>query len=151
MHYFCTVNGDPSSCVVWGKKERERERERNINIYTLSRIKWIAVEKFLCSAGSPIWHSVMTWSNEMHGGEGGFGRRNVCILMVYIDVYICILCVVVWQKPTQHCKKKLEKRKNLNRHFSKDKLICEKMLNIRESINLGNANLNHNVISLHTC
>ena len=40
-------------------------------VYTLSGVGWIAGKKLLCSTGSPVWHSVMTWRDGMVGGEGG--------------------------------------------------------------------------------
>ena len=43
----------------------------------LSGVRWIAGEKLLCSIGSLVWCSVMTWSDEMGGGEGG----DVCMIM----------------------------------------------------------------------
>ena len=33
--------------------------EGSINIYTLSGVRWIAGEKLLCSAWSPVWCSVI--------------------------------------------------------------------------------------------
>ena len=40
-------------------------------VYTHSGVGWIAGKKLLCSTGSPVWHSVMTWRDGMVGGEGG--------------------------------------------------------------------------------
>ena len=37
---------------------------------TLSGVRWIASEKLLCSAGSPILHFLMTWRNGMGREEG---------------------------------------------------------------------------------
>ena len=41
--------------------------ESTININTLSGVRWLAGEKLLCSRGSPVWCSVMTWSAGMAG------------------------------------------------------------------------------------
>ena len=52
---------------------RERDSRTNgegsINIYTLSGVGWLAVGKLLCSKGSPVWCSVMTW-------RGGMGEQR---------------------------------------------------------------------------
>ena len=45
--------------------------ESPIDTYTLSGVRWIAGEKLLCSVGSPVWSSVMTWKHGMSGGDGG--------------------------------------------------------------------------------
>ena len=40
----------------------------------LSGVRWIqltAGKKLLCTIGSLVWCSVMTWRDEMGGGEGG--------------------------------------------------------------------------------
>ena len=51
-------------------------------VYTLSGVGWIAGKKLLCSTGSPVWHSVMTWRDGLVGGEGGYrGRGDVCVIM----------------------------------------------------------------------
>ena len=95
------------------KKKRERKRkERSINIYTLLCIRWIAVEKLLCSTGNPIWHPVMTWSNEMGGGKGGFGRRDVCILIIYIYRYTYVYFVLLYGRNQHNIVKKIRKKKN---------------------------------------
>ena len=49
--------------------ESRTNGESNINIYTLSGVRWVAGKK-LCSIGSPVWCSVMTWRDGMWGGEG---------------------------------------------------------------------------------
>ena len=52
-------------------RECERNGESGINMYTLSGVRWIAAEKLLCSTGSPVWCSMMTWRDAMEGGEEG--------------------------------------------------------------------------------
>ena len=47
------------------------EGESGISIYVLSGIRWIAGEELLCSTGSPVWCSVMTWRDGMRGEEEG--------------------------------------------------------------------------------
>ena len=48
---------------------RERDGRTNgeggINIYTVSGVGWLAAGKLLCSKGSPVWCSVMTWRDGM--------------------------------------------------------------------------------------
>ena len=70
--------------------------EGSIDLCTLPYEKQIAGEKLLCSTGSPGWCSVMTWGEE--GREG-----------MYVKLWL--ICIGVWQKPAQHCKKKLNKKK----------------------------------------
>ena len=53
-----------------GEGESETNGE-TINIYTLSGVRWIVGEKLLCSIGSPVWCSVMTWRDGMGEVEGG--------------------------------------------------------------------------------
>ena len=67
--------------------------EKVTSTYThyLLGVRWIAGEKLLCSTGSPGWCSVMTWGEE--GREG-----------MYVKLWL--ICIGVWQKPAQHCKKK---------------------------------------------
>ena len=45
--------------------------DSSININTLPGVRWLASEKLLCSTGSPVWCSVMTWRDGMEAGEGG--------------------------------------------------------------------------------
>ena len=54
-----------------GEGENEMDGESSINIYSLSGIRWKAEEKMLCSTGSPVWCSLITWRDGMEGGEGG--------------------------------------------------------------------------------
>ena len=61
-------------------------------------VKQIAGRKLLHKTRSSAWHSVMTW-----GGRERWGQRrdaqeegDICIIMTD--------CIVVRQKPTQHCK-----------------------------------------------
>ena len=54
-----------------GKEENEMNGESSINIYSLSGIRWIAGEKMLCSTGSPVSCSLITWRDGMGGGDGG--------------------------------------------------------------------------------
>ena len=41
------------------EEESEKNEESNINIYTLSGVRWVADEKLLCSAWSPVWCPVI--------------------------------------------------------------------------------------------
>ena len=43
-----------------GEGESEMNREISISRYTLSGVSQVSGEKLLCSAGSPVWGSVMT-------------------------------------------------------------------------------------------
>ena len=53
---------------------------------TLSGVRWIAGKKLLCSTGSPVWCSVMTWRDGM--GEGREAREEGGIIMV--DLWCCM-------------------------------------------------------------
>ena len=62
---------NPFAGKAWGICGRSEERdgrtngEGSINIYTLSGVRWLAGGKPLCSRGSPVWCSVMTWRDGM--------------------------------------------------------------------------------------
>ena len=70
------------TCRQWICGHREGESGTNgensiylsiyLYIYTLSDVSWKAgkLEMLLCSIGSPIWFSVMTWRDGMWGKEG---------------------------------------------------------------------------------
>ena len=55
------------------------------NIHTLLGVRWKAGEKSLCSMGSPVWCSVITWrdgireAREEEDGEGRLGRKRMYI------------------------------------------------------------------------
>ena len=55
------------------------------NIYKLLGVRWKAGEKSLCSTGSPVWCSVITWrdgireAREEEDGEGRLGRKRMYI------------------------------------------------------------------------
>ena len=95
MNYLQGGNGDANIENGLANTEREGQSrgngESSISIYTLSTVGWTASEKLLCSRGSPGWCSVMTWREE--GREG-----------MYVKLWL--ICIGVWQKPAQHCKKK---------------------------------------------
>ena len=59
-----------------GDRKCERNGESGINICTLSGVRWIACEKLLCSTGSPVWCSMMTWRDVREGREEGQGGRG---------------------------------------------------------------------------
>ena len=51
--------------------------ESSINIYTLSGVRWVADEKLLCSAWSPVWCPVIDdLEAQDGGGEGGQGEKG---------------------------------------------------------------------------
>ena len=67
----------------------EGERgESSSNIYTLSGIRWRAGGKLLCSAGSPVSCSVMTWKDGMGVSEEAGDDGDVCIIMA--DLHCCM-------------------------------------------------------------
>ena len=59
------------TCGHSGGGGSKTKGEGSISICTLSGVRWTAGEKLLCSIGSPVWSSVMTWKDGMSGGEGG--------------------------------------------------------------------------------
>ena len=69
-----------------GEGESGTYGDSSINIYTLSCVKWVVGEKL---TGSPVW----VLCDALEGREGGKegGSRG-------------LICLVVWQKPTQHDK-----------------------------------------------
>ena len=73
-----------------GEGEGGTDRGSSIDIYTLSRVKQIVSGKVLNNSGSPAWHSVMTQSGAMRGGEGGSRGKGYIypqIIMVHIYHY----------------------------------------------------------------
>ena len=74
-----------------------RRMEGGTSIYALSGVRWLSGEKSVCSAGSPVWCSVMTWRDGM-GRGGNLGKEGT-----YVELW---LIQVVWQRPTQPCKRK---------------------------------------------
>ena len=56
--------------------------------------KQTAGEKLLCHTGSPAWRSVMT---QMGGTAGKLNKEGI-----YVQLWL--ICIVVRQKQTQHCK-----------------------------------------------
>ena len=67
---------DVENRLLASAEECERNGESGINICTLSGVRWMACEKLLCSTGSPVWCSMMTWRDVMEGGEEGQGGRG---------------------------------------------------------------------------
>ena len=59
-------------------------------------MKQIASGKLLCNTGSSAQCSVMTWRDGM-GEAGREAQEGIC-------VYLWLIHVVLWQKPTQHYK-----------------------------------------------
>ena len=45
-------------------------------------------DKLLCSIGSPVWSSVMTWKDGMREGSEAREGRHVCIIMA--DLHCCM-------------------------------------------------------------
>ena len=76
-------------------KERGVYGESSTNIYMLSGVRWIAGE-LLCNARSPTWLSVVTLRDGMEGEREAQKRGDICVIMTDL--------LIVWQKPTQHCK-----------------------------------------------
>jgi len=75
------------------------------DIYTLSCVKHIASGKLLYNTGSPAWCSVMTWRGGMgEGKEAQEGEDTHTHTHTYIYIKLWLICIVVRQKPTQHCK-----------------------------------------------
>ena len=83
-------------CTQWGK-ERVRRMEKGTNICTPSGVRRLAGEKSVYGTGSPVWCSVMTWRDGM--GRGGSLEKEG----MYVELW---LIQVVWQRPTQPCKKR---------------------------------------------
>ena len=69
-------------------------RENSIETYTLPNVKKIANENQLYDTQNP--KSVLCDNPEGWDGEGG-GREGTF-------VYLWLILVDVWQKPSQHCK-----------------------------------------------
>ena len=85
-------------------------------IKCITMLKICISGKLLYDTGSSAWHSVMTW----RGGMGGGGKETQA------NTHMCV-CVCLWlihtvgQKPTQHCKAiilKKKKKKKLTKNYS---------------------------------
>ena len=63
-----------------GEGESGVNGENTINIYTLPGVRWIAGED-LCSIGSPVLCSVMTWRDGMGEEREALEGRDVYIIM----------------------------------------------------------------------
>ena len=60
---------------------REWDKWSSISIYTLLCVRWVAGEESLCSSGSPVWHSAMTWRDGMGEERETLEGRDICIIM----------------------------------------------------------------------
>ena len=76
------------SKVSWGQNELKQQHE----VYTLPCVKQIASGKLLYNTRTPARRSVMAC---------GMGRR---LRREGIYVYLRLIHIVLWQKPTQHCR-----------------------------------------------
>ena len=83
-----------------GEGESDTNGE-SINIYTLpiyilSGVRWLVGEKLLCSIGSPVLCSVMTWRDGMGKGREAREGADFCCCMaetnttLYKIIYICV-------------------------------------------------------------
>ena len=61
--------------------------ESSITVYTLSGVRWIAGEE-LCSTGSPVLSSVMSWRDGMGEEREALEGGDVCIIMA--DSHSCM-------------------------------------------------------------
>ena len=77
-----------------GKGEGGMNWERSTEICTLPYIKWIASGHLLYDTGS----SNLVFCNDLEGWDGVGGRRDGAC------VYLWLIHVDIWQKPTQYCK-----------------------------------------------
>ena len=59
-----------------GEGESGINRESSVNVYTLSRVRWIADAKLLCSTGNPVCDDLAEW-NEGEGREAMKGGMYV--------------------------------------------------------------------------
>ena len=75
-----------------GEGESGTNGESSINLPALSGVRWTAGEKLLCGPGGPVWRRDGLGEWEAPGGK-----------RVYVLLWL--ICIVVWQKTTQHCKK----------------------------------------------
>ena len=64
--------------------------------------------KLLCNTRSPAHCSVFTWRAGIGVGVGGRLKSEP-----YIYTYLWMTFVVVWQKPTQHCKAVIDQLKTI--------------------------------------
>ena len=76
--------------------EAETNWESSNDLCTLSRVKQVISGNLLYSTGSSAWYSVMTWRCDGAGRWREALREGIYILTVD--------CIIVLQKPTQHCK-----------------------------------------------
>ena len=53
----------------------------SIDIYTLSCVKQIGIERLLYNTGSPAWHSVMTQRGGVGEGRKTQEREDICIIV----------------------------------------------------------------------
>ena len=64
--------------------------------HTLPYVKWIGSRNLLHDSGSWRWDGL---------GGGRENQEGVCLCTYrYTDVYLWLIHVDVWQKPTQYCK-----------------------------------------------
>ena len=79
--------------------------ESSINIYTVSGVRWIADKKLLCSTGSPVWGSVMTWRDGIVGRVGKLRREEMfmtdlcCIAENMKEGMAIYSSVLAWRTP----------------------------------------------------
>ena len=76
-----------------GEGEGGKNEDSSTGTFTSSYVKQIANGKLLGKTGSSTRYSVAS-------SAGGWGRSE----RETIYVYLCILHIVVWQKPIQYCK-----------------------------------------------
>ena len=81
-----------------GRRGWDELRQQCGNIYTTTYVRWIASGNLLCDAGSSTWCSVMTQRGGMEWEVGGRFKRKGTY------VYLWLIYVDVWQKPSQQVK-----------------------------------------------
>ena len=86
---------------------REQHGDSSMKTYTLTYVKQIASGNLLYDSGNSNWGSVTAQKGGMQWRWEGGSRRSLWMWLIHVDE---------WQKPTQHCnypsiKNKLRKKK----------------------------------------